>query len=185
MNYKHVILFGTFCSLNWYQKTLPGGFLRLEKESSFVNFIITFQKPFNLKNLAAIAVKNKKKFYVWFRVFLIFFLFFLGKIKKTSIPPLLIKKLQITRKNFFLFLSEKFLFIFLYGWFCYVIFGIDNRYKFFYWKSIDFYQHHFSIENQHEFFYWKSIDFNCDFVLKINEKCSIEKKQLICQLQKL
>ena len=152
MNYKHVILFGTFCSLNWYQKTLPGGFLRLEKESSFVNFIITFQKPFNLKNLAAIAVKNKKKFYVWFRVFLIFFLFFLGKIKKTSIPPLLIKKLQITRKNFFFFLIDIFLFIFkwkcrskiFFYWFCYIFEFYILYWKpvqIFYWKSIDFYQH--------------------------------------------
>ena len=127
----HVILFSLSCSSNWYKKMWPGWLLRLENESSFVKFIITFQKPFNLKNLPAFSVKNKKKFYVWFRVFLIFFLFFLGKIKKTSIPPLLIKKLQITRKNFFLFLSEKFLFIFIWMILLYFL-----NCHFLYWKPV-------------------------------------------------
>ena len=116
MNYKHVILFSLSCLSNWYKKMLPGWLLRLEKESSFVKFIITFQKPFNLKNLPALSVKNKKKFFVWFRVFLIFFLFFLGKVKKTSISPLLMKKLQITRKNFFLFLFDEIKFLFIFIW---------------------------------------------------------------------
>ena len=66
-------------------------------------------------------------------------------------------------KNFFLF---------LYGWFCYVIFCIENRYKFFYWKSIDFYQHHFSIENQ-------LIFTSIIFLLKINTNFSIENQLIL------
>ena len=72
-------------------------------------------------------------------------------------------------KNFFLF---------LFGWFCYtfetVIFYIENRYKFFYWKSNDFYQHLFSIENHYEFFHWKSSFCKHHFFLKTNTKFYIQ-----------
>ena len=91
---------------------------------------------------------------------MIFILFFLGKVKKTSIPPLLIKKLQITRKNFFLFLSDKFLFIFiwmilLYFWNCH----------FLYWKPVQLFLLKINWLLPASFFYWKSTRI---FLLKIN-----------------
>ena len=95
----------------------------------------------------------------------------------------MIKKLQITRKKFFLFLSGIF--------FC-IDFAILLKLSFFVLKT----GRNFSIENQliftsiiflskinTNFSIENQLIFNCDFVLQINEKFSIE-KQLICQLQK-
>ena len=97
-----------------------------------------------------------------------------------------VKKLQITRKNFFFFLIDKFLFIFkwkcrskiFFYWFCYIF-----EIHFLYWKLVQIFLLKINWFLPASFFYWKStrifllkLILNCDFVLKINEKFSIEKQ---------
>ena len=68
MNTKHVILFGTFCSSNWSQKTLPEWLLRREKNSSFYKFYKTLKNNSVItlsKSVFASALINWQ-FFCWF-----------------------------------------------------------------------------------------------------------------------
>ena len=130
MNTKHVILFGTFCSSNWSQKTLPEWLLRREKNSSFYKFYKTLKNNSVItlsKSVFASALINWQ-FFCWFSKRFSSFFSVSQNVFKPISPFLKINENQL-EKWFFIYNTD-FLFFSVFSllnWFPF--FANENRFE--------------------------------------------------------